>query len=563
MHQLTTHDVTTMFLALAVLLAGARLAGELAQKLSQPAVLGEIIAGILLGPSFLGMFAPRVESTIFPTQGAFPLVLSVVSNLGVALFLLTAGIEVDLSSVFRQGKSALLVSSCGVVVPFVVGTAAAGLFPKFLGAEPGAHREIFALFVGTALSISALPVVAKILMDLNLLRSDVGTLILSSAMFDDLVGWILFSIVLGMMRAGSASLSELRHTVVLTFSFAIVVLTVGRWLIHRALPLIQAHTTWPGGVLGFIFALTLGSAAFTEYAGIHAVFGAFIMGIAVGDSSHLRKRTREHIHEIVTNVLAPLFFVSIGLQANFVASFSLSLFITLFAVACLGKVAGIGWGARAGGLDRRTAWVAGLAMNARGAMEIILGLLAVQAGLIKDRMFVALVLVALVTSLIAAPSVNYLVERRRTTHLRDYLSSKLFIPSLRGQTHAEVIQEMAEVAAPLIGDSPQHLYEIIWRRERLAGTGRAHGVAVPHARIKGLEKPVVVVGFHKRGVDFDSGSGAPTRLVMLIVTPDSQTQMELLGESGRVFRREETVQQALAAHSFVEFMAAVNAPVAE
>jgi Kef-type K+ transport system membrane component KefB/mannitol/fructose-specific phosphotransferase system IIA component (Ntr-type) len=552
-----------MFLALAVLLAGAKLAGELAQKMGQPAVLGEIIAGILLGPSFLGMFAPRVESTIFPTHGAFPLVLSVVSNLGVVLFLLTAGIEVDLTSVFRQGKSALLVSSCGVVVPFIVGTTAAGLFPRFLGAEPGAHREIFALFVGTALSISALPVVAKILMDLNLLRSDVGMLVLSSAMFDDLVGWILFSIVLGMMRAGSASLSSLRHTILLTFSFVIVVLTVGRWLIHRILPLIQAHTSWPGGVLGFIFALTLASAAFTEYAGIHAVFGAFIMGIAIGDSGHLRKRTRDHIHEIVTNVLAPLFFVSIGLQANFVTSFSLSLFITLFAVACLGKIAGIGWGARAGGLDRRTAWVAGLAMNARGAMEIILGLLAIQAGLIKGRMFVALVLVALVTSLIAAPSVNYLVERRRTTHLRDSLSSKLFIPSLRGQTHSEVIQEMSEVAAPLVGDSPQHLYEIIWRRERVAGTGRAHGVAVPHARVKGLEKPVVVVGFHKRGVDFDSGGGALTHLVMLIVTADNQTQMELLGESGRVFRREETVQEALAAQSFVEFMAAVNAPVAE
>ncbi len=563
MAQLTTHDVTIMFLALAVLLGGARLAGELVQKMGQPAVLGEIIAGILLGPSCLGMLAPHLETTIFPAQGAFPLVLSVVSNLGVVLFLLTAGIEVDLSSVFRQGKSALLVSSCGVVVPFVVGTIAAGLFPRFLGAEPGAHREIFALFVGTALSISALPVVAKILMDLNLLRSDVGMLILSSAMFDDLVGWILFSIVLGMMHARAVSFSELKHTILLTLGFVVVVLTVGRWLIHKALPRIQAHTSWPGGVLGFIFTLTLASAAFTEYAGIHAVFGAFIMGIAVGDSSHLRKRTREHIHEIVTNVLAPLFFVSIGLQANFVTSFSLSLFISLFAVACLGKIAGIGWGGRLGGLDRRTAWVAGLAMNARGAMEIILGLLAIQSGLIKDRMFVALVLVALVTSLIAAPSVNFLVERRRTTHLRDFLSSKLFIPSLRGQTHSEVIREMSELVAPLVGESADRLFEAVWKREMLSGTGRAHGVAVPHARVKSLEKPVVVVGFHRQGVEFDSGGGGLSHLVILIITADSQTQMELLGESGRVFRREEAVQAALAAQNFVEFMAAVNAPAAE
>ena len=563
MHQLTTHDITIMFLALAVLLGGAKLAGEVAQKFGQPSVLGEIIAGILLGPSALGMLAPSLEAAIFPAHGAFPAILGVVSNLGVVLFLLTAGIEVDLSSVFRQGKSALLVSSFGVVVPFVVGTTAAGLFPTFLGAEPGAHREIFALFVGTALSISALPVVAKILMDLNLLRSDVGMLVLTSAMFDDLVGWILFSIVLGMMHTGAASFSGLKHTILLTFTFVIAVLTVGRWLIHRALPRIQAHTSWPGGVLGFIFTLTLASAAFTEYAGIHAVFGAFIMGIAIGDSSHLRKRTREHIHEIVTNVLAPLFFVSIGLQANFVTNFSLSLFVILFAVACLGKVFGIGWGARVGGLDRRTSWVAGLAMNARGAMEIILGLLAMQAGLIKDRMFVALVLVALVTSLIAAPSVNFLVERRRTTHLKDYLSSKLFIQSLHGRTHAEVIREMSELAAQAVGDSKDRLYEIIWKREMVSGTGRAHGVAVPHARVKGLEKPIIAVGIHRRGVEFDSGGGGLTHLVILIITADNQTQMELLGESGRLFRREETVQEALAAQSFVEFMAAVNAPVAE
>lgn len=563
MQQLTTHDITTMFLALAVLLTGAKVAGEIAQKIRQPAVLGEIIAGILLGPSFLGSVEPNVYARLFPVTGAFPLVLDVVATIGVVLFLLTAGIEVDLSSVFRQGKSALVVSSFGVLVPFVVGTAAAGLFPAFLGAETGANRVIFALFVGTALSISALPVIAKILMDLNLLRTDIGVLILSSAMFNDLVGWILFSVVLGMMNAGSFSFSKIRHTILLVFLFVLVVGTLGRWLIHKALPLLQAHTSWPGGVLAFIFALTLASAAFTEYAGIHAVFGAFMMGIAIGDSGHLRKRTRENIHQIVTNVFAPLFFVSIGLRANFVRNFSLSLVVILFVVACVGKVLGVGWGARLGGFDWRTSWVVGLAMNARGAMEIILGLLAIQSGLIKDRMFVALVLVALVTSLIAAPSVNFLVERRRTAHLMDFLSSKLYIPSLRGQTRSDVIREMCLPAAEMASNSPDRFYRIVWERETIASSALAHGVAVPHARVHGVEKPLVVVGRHDSGVDFDSRDGNPARLILLIVTGDNDVEIDLLAEAGRLFRREETAEQALAARSFVEFMAAVNAPVAE
>lgn len=563
MAQLTPHDVTVMFLALAVLLGGAKIAGELVQKFGQPAVLGEIMAGILLGPSFLGSLKPHLYAALFPASGAFPLILSVVSNIGVVLFLLIAGIEVDLSSIFRQGKSALAVSSFGVLVPFVVGCAAAGIFPSFLGIEQGANREIFALFVGTALSISALPVVAKILIDLNLLRSEVGTLILSSAMFDDLVGWILFSLVLGMMNAGSASFSQVKHTILLTFVFVVVVLTAGRWLIHKALPLIQAHTSWPGGVLAFIFALTLASAAFTEYAGIHAVFGAFIAGIAIGDSSHLRKRTREHIHQVVTNVFAPLFFVSIGLQANFVTNFSFSLVAILFVVACAGKILGVGWGARLGGLDRRTSWVVGLAMNARGAMEIILGLLAIQSGLIKDRMFVALVVVALLTSMIAGPSVNFLVERRRAAHLKDCLSSKLYIPNLQGRNRPEVIREMCELAAQSLSNFADRFYRIIWDREKMFGSGFVNGVAMPHARVNGVGKPLVVVGMHRLGVDFDSRDGKPARLILLIVTEDNQSQVDLLGDAGRLFRHEESVEQALAAQNFVEFMAAVNAPAIE
>ncbi|HEY2646862.1 MAG TPA: cation:proton antiporter, partial [Candidatus Acidoferrales bacterium] len=280
MPHLTQHEVMTMFLALAALLGTAKLAGELTQKLGQPSVLGEILAGILLGPTVLGHFRPQTYALLFPSTGAMPIVLETVTTLGVVFFLLTAGLEVDLRSIFRQGKSALSVSFFGVIIPFALGFLAAAAFPRFLGAEVGASRLIFALFVGTALSISALPVIAKILMDLNLIRTEMGTVVMSSAMFDDLVGWILFSMILGMMNAGSHTFDGVKRTVFLIAAFTILALTVVRWLIDKMLPFIQAHTSWPGGVLGFIFTLTLGGAAFAEYAGIHAVFGAFIVGIA-------------------------------------------------------------------------------------------------------------------------------------------------------------------------------------------------------------------------------------------------------------------------------------------
>src|ERR1700761_8298457 len=396
MPHLSAHDVMIMFLALAVILASAKFAGEVMRKLNQPAVLGEIMAGILLGPTVLGHFQPKFYATIFPATRNLPIVIETITTLGVVLFLLTAGLEIDLRSIFRQGRSAILVSSFGVIIPFAFGFTAAWFFPKFFGASDNAELRIFSLFVGTALSISALPVIAKILMDLNLLRSEMGTVVMSSAMFDDLVGWILFSMILGMMHGGgSSSFDGVKRTILLVFGFVIIALTVVCWLIDKILPRIQAHTSWPGGVLGFIFTLTLAAASFAEFAGIHAVFGAFITGIAVGESTHLRKRTSELIHGIVTNVFAPFFFASIGLRVNFVSNFNLPVTLTVIVVACAGKLLGAGLGARLGGMDARTSWGVGLAMNARGAMEMILGLLALPAGLISEPVFVALVVMAL------------------------------------------------------------------------------------------------------------------------------------------------------------------------
>jgi Kef-type K+ transport system membrane component KefB len=405
---LNAHDLTIVFLALAVLLGAAKLAGELMQKIGQPSILGEISAGIVLGPTVLGYLRPYWYAALFPASGPIPIVLETVTTLGVVFFLLAAGLETSLSSIFRQGRSALFVSFFGVTFPFVTGFLAADLFPHFLGAEPGANRLVFALFVGTALSISALPVIAKVLMDLDLLHTDLGGVVMSSAMFDDLVGWILFGVVLGMIGAGTGS--AVLRTIVLVVLFVVVTLTIGRWLIAEMLRVIQLHSSGRGAVLGFIFTVALAAAGFAEYAGIHAIFGAFIVAIAIGDS--LDDAITGDIRQIVTNVFAPFFFASIGLRINFAANFGLGVTLTLIAVACFGKILGATWGARLGGMDAPSSWAIGLAMNARGAMEIILGILALRAGLIGDRMFVALVVMALFTSLISAPLIQALMKRK-------------------------------------------------------------------------------------------------------------------------------------------------------
>jgi Kef-type K+ transport system membrane component KefB len=562
MQHLNPHDVMTMFMALATLLGCARLAAELMQKIGQPPILGEISVGILLGPTVLGRYRPHLYETLFPTTGPMPIVLDTVTTLGVVFFLLAAGIEIDLRSIFRQGRSALLVSLFGVAFPFAAGFLAASVFPNEMGVVPGADPVIFALFVGTALSISALPVIAKILMDLKLLRTEMGTVVISSAMFDDLVGWILFSFVLGMLHptAGGSLGSGVKHTIVLVVLFVGLTLSLGRWLIDKILLVLQAHTSWPGGVIGFIFTLTMAGAAFTEYAGIHAVFGAFVVGIAVGESGHLRQRTSQHIHQIVTNVFAPFFFASIGLRTNFVSNFQLGLTATVIGVACLGKLLGAGWGARLGGMDRTSSLAVGLAMNARGAMEIILGILALQAGLIRENMFVAMVVMALFTSLMSAPAIHFLMGRRPTLTLKDTVTAKLFLPKLAATTKTGALREMCEVAAAAVSNAPERLLRLVSERERVLPSGWENGLAVPNARVNGLTRPLVVVA-KSGGIDFDARDGKPARLIILILTGDTQSQQDLLGDASELFSRREAVERAVNASSFVELVAALNAPV--
>jgi Kef-type K+ transport system membrane component KefB/mannitol/fructose-specific phosphotransferase system IIA component (Ntr-type) len=546
MQSLAPGEIVVMLAGLAVMLGLARAAGELFNRFGQPAIVGEILAGIVLGPTVLGTFAPALFGWLFPSEGAVPIAYSAITTVAVVLLLLIAGLEIDLSILWRQGRAALTISPLGIVVPFAIGFAAAWLAPDFFGESPRGDRLTFALFFGVAMSISALPVIAKVLLDLNLFRTDVGMLVMAAAMFDDLVGWIVFSIVLGMMTAGEAAGGAADHgglsiwaTIGLTVGLAVFALTLGRWLVHRMLPWIQSRLSWPGGVLSFTLVLTFAGAAMTEAIGIHAVFGAFLAGIAVGDSAHLRAQTRMIIHQFVTYIFAPIFFVSIGLRADFVDSFDLALVLGVLAIGFLGKLAGCLLGGWLGKLSWRDSWAIAFGMNARGAMEIILGLLALEFGLIEDAMFVALVVLALVSSIVSGPVMRLFLKQTKEWKLEDLLLTPgSFLPHLKAATRAEAIRELAQPAAAAAGLDPATVAQAVAARERIMSTGIGSEVAVPHARFDALTKPVLVLGHSAAGVDFDAPDGAPARLVFLLLTPreDTAAQIQIMGQIARLFQ---------------------------
>ncbi|MHB1157927.1 MAG: cation:proton antiporter domain-containing protein [Phycisphaerales bacterium] len=563
MDRLSPHEIVVMFLALGTLLGCARVLGELAKRFNQPAVLGEILAGILLGPTVLGTWSPDLFNTLFPSHGHLPIAMDGLTTLAVVLFLMVAGMEVDLSTIWRQGRAASIVSVSGVVFPFAVGFAAAWFLPRLLGREPDSDPLVFALFFATALAISALPVIAKTLMDLNLYRTDMGMMVIAAAIFDDLTGWIMFAIILGMIGAGGHG-SAIGQTIWMTLAFAGFMLTIGRWLIHRVMPFIQAHTSWPGGVMGFALTGTLFCAALTEWIGIHAIFGAFMFGVALGDSSHLREQTRSTIDRFISFIFAPLFFASIGLKVNFAAHFDWLLVLVVLVIACFGKIIGCGLGARWGGMDWRQAWAVGFGMNARGAMEIILGLLALQAGIIRERLFVALVVMALVTSIISGPVMQRLLREKKAKRFTDYLSGKTFIRPMEATDRWAAIEQLAKAAAQVNALDVERTVNLVIGRERIMGTGVGNMLAMPHARSAQITTPILAVGVSERGVDFDSPDGRPAKLILLILTPisDAGVQLEILADIARTFADSRMVEKALKCGGYTEFLALVKSAAA-
>jgi Kef-type K+ transport system membrane component KefB len=411
MIKLAHNELIVLLLSISAMLIISRIFAELGKRFKLPVVMGELIVGIILGPTILGMICPDVFLYLFPRTGNIPIALDGIFSLSVIMLLFVAGMEVQLSLVLKQGKVAVYTSTFSMIIPFLTGFAVAWFFPEIFSIpnEPD-PKLLFALFFGTALSISALPVIARILMDMNLFKTNIGMIIIASAMFNDLIGWLIFSFVLSLTNKGTGDHFSLWYTVLYIIGFGLFMLTVGKKIIDKTLPWMQTKLSWPGGVLSISLGICLLSAAFTEAIHIHAILGAFIAGIAFGDSVHLREQAREIIHQFVTNFFAPLFFVSIGLKVNFIENFDGRIVAIVLVLAYVGKVLGAFIGARLGGMTKNHALAVGFGMNARGAMEIILGTLALNAGLISKPIFVALVIMALVTSLTSGPLMKKFID---------------------------------------------------------------------------------------------------------------------------------------------------------
>lgn len=410
------HDVLRLVIQIALLLGVARALGEVAQRLRQPAVVGEILAGILLGPSLLAGFFPALGEWIVPSPGTPGHLLEVVGLFGAMFLLLLTGLETDLRLIRRQARTAMGASLGGILIPFALGYALGSYLPTSLLADPE-RRLVFALFIATAMSISAIPVIAKVLMDLKLMRRDVGQAILAAGMTDDAVGWMLLSVVLGLAGGTAVTAQGVLLSVGKVAGFVLVSLLVGRWVVRRALAWVQDRAVSPFRLLSLVVVLTFGWGAVSQALGLEAMLGAFVMGILLGQLPRLPGEVYRDVERIAIGVFAPVFFAVAGLKVNLRTLLEPRLLLVallVIAIATLGKVAGGYAGARLlGGRDHWTALSFGVGMNARGAMEIIIATIGLSMGILTQEMFSIIVLMAITTSLMAPPALRWTLSHVR------------------------------------------------------------------------------------------------------------------------------------------------------
>jgi len=455
---LSGHAILVLLLQLSALLVLARVMAELMGRMGQPAVIGELLAGILLGPSILGHFSPEIFAWAFPQEASQFHLLEVVSWLGMILLLLLTGLETDIRIIRNLGRAALSASVFGMVIPFASGLVLGWYLPDRFLVDP-ANRGLFAAFLATAMAISAMPVIAKILMDLKLIRRDIGMVILSAGVVDDTTGWLILSVIAGIAAGGTFDPVDFGQTLLWLALFLVAMRWVVYPFLNRLVRYVNERVGLAGADLTVILSFTFLAAATTEAIGVHAVFGAFVAGILMRQIRRVRSSSLQSLEVFVLSALSPIFFAFAGLKVNFWDLSGWGLPLLVLGVAIGGKIVGCYVGGRLGRLSPWESLAVGFGMNARGAMGLIVALIGLSLGLLTPEMYSVIVMVAMVTSLMAPLLLKWALphlpmseeERRRVEDtgkvpLFPRGSVRILVPTAGGQNAMAAIR----MAAPLV-----------------------------------------------------------------------------------------------------------------
>ena len=389
------------FAQLGLLLLIGRGLGEIMQKLGQPAVMGQLLGGVLLGPSILGLVWPDFQHMLFPGTPEQKSMINAVSQLGILMLLLLTGMETDLRLVRRVGRAAIAVAAAGVTLPFICGFALGEMLPDSILPNPQA-RFVSSLFLATALSISSIKIVAMVVREMNFMRRDVGQIIVASAILEDSSGWIIIAISFGLASSGTIDVRSVTFAILGTLLFLAFSLTVGRRVVFWLIRWTNDNFASEYAVITVILLIMIVMALITYTIGVQTVLGAFVAGVLVGESPILTRHIDQQLRGLIAALFMPVFFGLSGLSADLTILKNpnlLLLAVGLIVIASFGKFAGAFVGGKLGGLNRRESLALACAMNARGSTEVIVASIGLSAGVFSQNLYTLIVGMAVITTL--------------------------------------------------------------------------------------------------------------------------------------------------------------------
>jgi Kef-type K+ transport system membrane component KefB/nucleotide-binding universal stress UspA family protein len=403
-----------LFIAqLVVLLLVGRLLGEAMQRIGQPAVMGQLLAGVLLGPSVFGLLWPAGQHALFPAGREQKAMLEAISDLGILMLLLLTGMETDLKLVRKAGRAAIFVSAAGIAVPFALGLALGQALPVSMLPRPE-QRLITSLFLGTALSVASVKIVATVVREMKFVRRKVGVTLLASAIIDDTIGWTIIAITSGLALHGQISATVILQSLLGTGLFLVFSFTLGRRFVFSMIRWTNDAFVSEVPVVTAILIVMGIMALITHLIGVHTVLGAFVAGILVGQSPILSRHVAEQLRGLVVALFMPVFFALAGLHADLSVLAKpqlLALTCGLIAIASLGKFSGAFVGGALGGLSRPESMALAVGMNARGSTEVIVATIGLSLGVINRDLFTMIVTMAIVTTLAMPPTLRWALSR--------------------------------------------------------------------------------------------------------------------------------------------------------
>jgi Kef-type K+ transport system membrane component KefB/nucleotide-binding universal stress UspA family protein len=407
-------QTTAIFVAelIALLLCG-RLLGEAMRRVGQPAIFGQLLAGVVLGPSVFGALAPEVRHALFPDNPALKNMIDAIAQIGILLLLLLTGMETNLALVRRRQRAVISSSLFGIVVPFACGLLMAYMLPASLMPTPAA-RLVTALFLGTALSVASVKIVAMVLMEVGAIRRDLGQLILATAILDDTIAWVLVAVISGIAAQGEVSLAGVGTSLLGVVIFLGLSLTLGRRLVAHIIRWSNDYLAIEVPVITAILVVMLTMSLITDLIGVHLELGAFVAGMLVGQSPILTEHIESQLRGFIVAFFSPIFFAVAGLGMDLTTLFHPTLLVVTLAmigVASIGKFTGALLGGRIGGLTSLESIALATGLNARGSTEVIIASVGLSMGALNNELYTMIVAMAVVTTMIMPPSLRWVLER--------------------------------------------------------------------------------------------------------------------------------------------------------